>query len=137
MAAGEEIEQPFGYGRHTYFPCALYLLTVTLDKNDLDLDYFCRGVIHVELEDIRRVSCANSDLGVPGAVENNSLVGYGVVVDAALRRQAAPGTVTSPMAFGTDHSLSNSNSNPTPRQQGTSTQNMLIMSGASNFPVGR
>jgi hypothetical protein len=72
MAAGEEIEQPFGYGGHMY-SCILYLLTMTPDKNDLDLDFFCRQVIRADLEDIRHVSCPNSDLGIPGAVEKDSL----------------------------------------------------------------
>ncbi|KAI0027137.1 Bestrophin, RFP-TM, chloride channel-domain-containing protein [Vararia minispora EC-137] len=46
IAAGEEIEQPFGY-----------------DENDLDLDLFCREVIHTDLERLRRTPGANVFLG--------------------------------------------------------------------------
>ncbi|RPD58022.1 UPF0187-domain-containing protein [Lentinus tigrinus ALCF2SS1-6] len=46
IAAGEEIEQPFGY-----------------DENDLDLDFFCRAIIHADIERIKRTSCPNVYLG--------------------------------------------------------------------------
>ncbi|RDX43028.1 UPF0187-domain-containing protein [Lentinus brumalis] len=46
IAAGEEIEQPFGY-----------------DENDLDLDFFCRAIIHADIERLKRVSCPNVYLG--------------------------------------------------------------------------
>ena len=133
MAAGEEIEQPFGYGRHICFPCILYLLTMTPDRNDLDLDFFCRDVIHADLEDIRRVSCPNSDLGIPGAIDKGSLVGHGVVVDAGLRPQGGfPPTST----LGTSQIYSDPNATLVGgrQQQGTSTQDIVIMSGAAGFP---
>lgn len=43
VAAGEEIEQPFGY-----------------DENDLDLDLFCNEVIHPEIEQVRKTPCRNA-----------------------------------------------------------------------------
>ncbi|KAI0077244.1 UPF0187-domain-containing protein [Panus rudis PR-1116 ss-1] len=43
LAAGEEIEQPFGY-----------------DENDLDLDMFCRAVVHADFEHLRRTPCMNA-----------------------------------------------------------------------------
>jgi len=49
LAAGEEIEQPFGY-----------------DENDLDLDLFCRVVIHEDIEHLKRTPCFNSYEGGKG-----------------------------------------------------------------------
>ncbi|KAI8978354.1 Bestrophin, RFP-TM, chloride channel-domain-containing protein [Trametes punicea] len=46
IAAGEEIEQPFGY-----------------DENDLDLDFFCRAIIRADIERLKRVACPNVYLG--------------------------------------------------------------------------
>ncbi|KAJ3566803.1 hypothetical protein NP233_g6772 [Leucocoprinus birnbaumii] len=46
VAAGEEIEQPFGY-----------------DENDLDLDLFCREIIHNEIRHLRSTPCTNAYLG--------------------------------------------------------------------------
>ncbi|KAI0666939.1 Bestrophin, RFP-TM, chloride channel-domain-containing protein [Trametes maxima] len=46
IAAGEEIEQPFGY-----------------DENDLDLDFFCRAIVHADIERLKRVVCPNVYLG--------------------------------------------------------------------------
>ncbi|TRM65371.1 Bestrophin, RFP-TM, chloride channel-domain-containing protein [Schizophyllum amplum] len=43
LAAGEEIEQPFGY-----------------DDNDLDLDLICREIIHADLDRLRRTPCLNT-----------------------------------------------------------------------------
>ncbi|KAL1747971.1 Bestrophin, RFP-TM, chloride channel-domain-containing protein [Schizophyllum fasciatum] len=43
LAAGEEIEQPFGY-----------------DDNDLDLDLICGEIIHADLERLRRTPCLNT-----------------------------------------------------------------------------
>lgn len=136
MAAGEEIEQPFGYGEYMYFrsiPCSL---TMTLDKNDLDLDFFCRQIIRTDLEDIRQVSCPNSDLGIPGAVEKSSAFGHGVVVDAGLRLQATLGNSISPSPPGLDQSFSNPNGSQVGRQQGTSTQDIMIMSPSTTFATG-
>ncbi|KAJ3730987.1 UPF0187-domain-containing protein [Lentinula guzmanii] len=45
LAAGEEIEQPFGY-----------------DDNDLDLDMFCQEIIHVDLENLKSTACLNAYL---------------------------------------------------------------------------
>lgn len=54
LAAGEEIEQPFGY-----------------DENDLELDMYCRDIVHVDIENLRRSVCLNAPAtsGV-GAVYN-------------------------------------------------------------------
>jgi len=114
MAAGEEIEQPFGY-----------------DNNDLDLDFFCRDVIQRDLEDIRQISCPNSDLGIPGVVEKGSFVGHGVVVDAGWRPQVTPGTRPN---GGADQSYFDPNATLVGRQQGTSTQDVLILSGTAGLP---
>ncbi|KAF8871274.1 Bestrophin, RFP-TM, chloride channel-domain-containing protein, partial [Gymnopilus junonius] len=46
LAAGEEIEQPFGY-----------------DHNDLDLDLFCHSIIHNELKQLRTTPCLNAYFG--------------------------------------------------------------------------
>ncbi|KAF5349799.1 hypothetical protein D9758_010167 [Tetrapyrgos nigripes] len=45
LAAGEEIEQPFGY-----------------DENDLDLDMFCQEIIHVDIENLKKSPCLNAYL---------------------------------------------------------------------------
>ncbi|EIM91945.1 UPF0187-domain-containing protein [Stereum hirsutum FP-91666 SS1] len=46
VAAGEEIEQPFGY-----------------DENDLDLDMFCKEIVHADIEKLKRTPCTNVFLG--------------------------------------------------------------------------
>ncbi|KAJ3891729.1 Bestrophin, RFP-TM, chloride channel-domain-containing protein [Lentinula edodes] len=43
LAAGEEIEQPFGY-----------------DENDLDLDMFCGEIIQVDIENLKKSPCLNA-----------------------------------------------------------------------------
>ncbi|THU84170.1 UPF0187-domain-containing protein [Dendrothele bispora CBS 962.96] len=43
LAAGEEIEQPFGY-----------------DENDLDLDMFVREIVHVDVENLKKSPCLNA-----------------------------------------------------------------------------
>ncbi|KAJ3998025.1 UPF0187-domain-containing protein, partial [Lentinula boryana] len=45
LAAGEEIEQPFGY-----------------DENDLDLDMFCSEIIQVDIENLKKSPCLNAFL---------------------------------------------------------------------------
>ncbi|KAJ7468696.1 Bestrophin, RFP-TM, chloride channel-domain-containing protein [Mycena latifolia] len=46
VAAGEEIEQPFGY-----------------DENDLDLDMFCQDIIKQDIESLKSAPCLNAYLG--------------------------------------------------------------------------
>jgi ion channel-forming bestrophin family protein len=46
VAAGEEIEQPFGY-----------------DENDLDLDMFCQEIIAQDIESLKAAPCLNAYLG--------------------------------------------------------------------------
>ncbi|KAJ7206054.1 Bestrophin, RFP-TM, chloride channel-domain-containing protein [Mycena pura] len=46
VAAGEEIEQPFGY-----------------DENDLDLDLFCQDIIRMDIESLKASPCLNAYLG--------------------------------------------------------------------------
>ncbi|KAJ6482961.1 Bestrophin, RFP-TM, chloride channel-domain-containing protein [Mycena vitilis] len=46
VAAGEEIEQPFGY-----------------DENDLDLDMFCQDIIRQDIESLKSAPCLNAYLG--------------------------------------------------------------------------
>ncbi|KAF8058525.1 Bestrophin, RFP-TM, chloride channel-domain-containing protein [Lyophyllum atratum] len=46
LAAGEEIEQPFGY-----------------DDNDLDLDLFCHEIVHADIEHLKKSPCLNAYLG--------------------------------------------------------------------------
>ncbi|EKM53790.1 uncharacterized protein PHACADRAFT_211435 [Phanerochaete carnosa HHB-10118-sp] len=48
VAAGEEIEQPFGY-----------------DEGDLDLDLFCREVICADMDQLKRTPTRNVFLGAP------------------------------------------------------------------------
>jgi len=48
LAAGEEIEQPFGY-----------------DANDLDLDVFCQEIIRPDIESLKISPCLNAYLGPP------------------------------------------------------------------------
>jgi len=43
LAAGEEIEEPFGY-----------------EENDLDIDLFIRDIIHVDMQTLMSRSCPNS-----------------------------------------------------------------------------
>ncbi|KAF9261672.1 hypothetical protein L218DRAFT_905097 [Marasmius fiardii PR-910] len=43
VAAGEELEQPFGY-----------------DSNDLDLDFFCKEIVRVDISRLKRSLCLNS-----------------------------------------------------------------------------
>jgi len=43
LAAGDEIEQPFGY-----------------EDNDLDLDLFCREIIHEDLQSLKQIPSLNS-----------------------------------------------------------------------------
>ncbi|KAL0579243.1 hypothetical protein V5O48_002747 [Marasmius crinis-equi] len=43
VAAGEELEQPFGY-----------------DANDLDLDFFCKEIIRVDISRVKRSPCLNA-----------------------------------------------------------------------------
>ncbi|KAG8768004.1 hypothetical protein FRC16_007190 [Serendipita sp. 398] len=71
IAAGEEIEQPFGY-----------------DRNDLDLDFFCNGLIGPELDDLRTSKVPNSYLALPGAVRPEDMFGRGAIVDAATQSAA-------------------------------------------------
>ncbi|KAI0048512.1 UPF0187-domain-containing protein [Auriscalpium vulgare] len=49
LAAGEEIEQPFGYDEHA--------------QNDLDLDMFCREIVHADIERLKLTPGANVFLG--------------------------------------------------------------------------
>jgi putative membrane protein len=48
LAAGEEIEQPFGY-----------------EDNDLDLDLFCHEIIYADMERLKTVHCLNAYFGPP------------------------------------------------------------------------
>jgi predicted membrane chloride channel (bestrophin family) len=43
IAAGEEIEQPFGY-----------------DENDLDLDLFCQEIVHKDIDGLKGTPCLNA-----------------------------------------------------------------------------
>ncbi|KAJ7624044.1 Bestrophin, RFP-TM, chloride channel-domain-containing protein [Mycena polygramma] len=43
VAAGEEIEQPFGY-----------------DDNDLDLDMFCRDIVRQDIQSLKKAPCLNA-----------------------------------------------------------------------------
>ncbi|KAI0653065.1 Bestrophin, RFP-TM, chloride channel-domain-containing protein [Cubamyces menziesii] len=57
IAAGEEIEQPFG----AYLPSPLE--STDADTNDLDLDFFCRAIVHADIERLKRIVCPNVYLG--------------------------------------------------------------------------
>ncbi|KAJ7455462.1 Bestrophin, RFP-TM, chloride channel-domain-containing protein [Mycena latifolia] len=57
VAAGEEIEQPFGY-----------------DDNDLDLDMFCRDVVRADVQFLKATPCANAFFEtsvIPSEVQNS------------------------------------------------------------------
>jgi len=58
VAAGEEIEQPFGY-----------------DENDLDLDMFCQDIIRPDIESLKSTPCLNAYLGpeAPHLVRHRSM----------------------------------------------------------------
>ncbi|KAJ7052274.1 Bestrophin, RFP-TM, chloride channel-domain-containing protein [Mycena amicta] len=53
VAAGEEIEQPFGY-----------------DENDLDLDMFCQDIIRMDIESLKAAPCLNAYLSPHERSEN-------------------------------------------------------------------
>ena len=36
---------------------------LTSEQNDLDLDFFCRAIVHADVERLKRVSCPNAYLG--------------------------------------------------------------------------
>ncbi|KIK00193.1 hypothetical protein K443DRAFT_679370 [Laccaria amethystina LaAM-08-1] len=65
LAAGEEIEQPFG-------ACSLLLyfrgsnLSPGYDDNDLDLDLFCHAIVHADIKQLKTSPCLNAYLGPPG-----------------------------------------------------------------------
>ncbi|KAJ7617111.1 UPF0187-domain-containing protein [Roridomyces roridus] len=59
VAAGEEIEQPFGY-----------------DDNDLDLDMFCRDIIKGDIDGLKKTPCQNAWFP-PGATSILSARGAG------------------------------------------------------------
>ncbi|KAI0364984.1 hypothetical protein BV20DRAFT_789411 [Pilatotrama ljubarskyi] len=99
IAAGEEIEQPFGASSLSFpsSPCSpvltpsslcplagydevrffqflssmayaesasmIRVLTGDRPQNDLDLDFFCRAVVHADIERLKRVVCPNVYLG--------------------------------------------------------------------------
>ena len=84
LAAGEEIEQPFGacslllYFRgsnlspgydevstRTRYRRTLYL---TNTQNDLDLDLFCHAIIHADIEQLKASPCLNAYLGPPSDI---------------------------------------------------------------------
>jgi putative membrane protein len=58
VAAGEEIEQPFGY-----------------DENDLDLDMFCQDIIAQDIESLKTAPCLNAYLGPeePALIRHRSM----------------------------------------------------------------
>ncbi|KDR72660.1 hypothetical protein GALMADRAFT_252832 [Galerina marginata CBS 339.88] len=62
LAAGEEIEQPFGGSSlnaqsYNTFPFAHSLL------NDLDLDLFCHSIIHADIKQLKSSPCLNAYFG--------------------------------------------------------------------------
>ncbi|KAL7277455.1 hypothetical protein ACG7TL_008376 [Trametes sanguinea] len=74
IAAGEEIEQPFGY-----------------DENDLDLDFFCRAIIHADIERLKRVVCPNVYLGAHHQGTQIPAVAHDVAVNPGTRLEAVFG----------------------------------------------
>ncbi|KAG8965968.1 hypothetical protein FRC03_012703 [Tulasnella sp. 419] len=81
LAAGEEIEQPFGeeamiivQPRFANSTCAGY------DENDLDLDVFIREIIHADVLSLMRITAPNSS--IPTGKEDN--LGHGLIADASL-----------------------------------------------------
>ncbi|KAG8875139.1 hypothetical protein FRB98_008065 [Tulasnella sp. 332] len=72
LAAGEEIEEPFGY-----------------EENDLDLDLFVREIIHADIDSLQSISAANTYAGLRSKGEGD--VTQGLIADAckAHQREAA------------------------------------------------
>jgi hypothetical protein len=60
LAAGEEIEQPFGY-----------------DENDLDLDLFCHEIIHADIDHLKSSPCLNAVVHENGRGYGREGVGIG------------------------------------------------------------
>ncbi|TBU26521.1 Bestrophin, RFP-TM, chloride channel-domain-containing protein [Dichomitus squalens] len=80
IAAGEEIEQPFGY-----------------DENDLDLDFFCNAIIHADIERIKRISCPNVYLGSHHSSANGEHTipsAHETAIDRQAKVYAVFGTIT-------------------------------------------
>jgi len=71
LAAGEEIEQPFGY-----------------EDNDLDLDLFCHEIVHTDMERLKGVRCFNAyfphpernHLNQPGGEETDDTSVFGTLL---------------------------------------------------------
>ncbi|PPR04269.1 hypothetical protein CVT26_004059 [Gymnopilus dilepis] len=67
LAAGEEIEQPFGKPPWLLAPFLRKPDDLThvpgYDENDLDLDLFCHSIIHNELKQLRNTPCLNVYFG--------------------------------------------------------------------------
>lgn len=65
LAAGEEIEQPFGYDEVRKPPRYLYQSDFThflVLQNDLDLDLFCQEIVHKDIDHLKGIPCLNSYL---------------------------------------------------------------------------
>ncbi|KAG6848360.1 hypothetical protein H0H93_000869 [Arthromyces matolae] len=63
LAVGEAIEQPFGYRHVRPFPIHLASLLTFLIQNDLDLDLFCRDIIHTDMARLKTTPCLNAYFG--------------------------------------------------------------------------
>ncbi|KIJ90409.1 hypothetical protein K443DRAFT_686786, partial [Laccaria amethystina LaAM-08-1] len=72
LAAGEEIEQPFGaWSLLLYFRG--FNLSPGYDDNDLDLDLFCHAIVHADIEQLKASPCLNAYLGPPSETRPRSL----------------------------------------------------------------
>jgi hypothetical protein len=66
VAAGEEIEQPFGGCLIPSASCcsttahSLLILNTGYDDNDLDLDMFCRDIIRQDIRCLKKAPCLNA-----------------------------------------------------------------------------
>ena len=60
---------------------------LTLEQNDLDLDFYCRAIVHADVERLMRVSCPNVYLGAHHAgarIASNAHVAVDAVFGAHL-----------------------------------------------------
>lgn len=77
VAAGEEIEQPFGY-----------------DENDLDLDLFCHSIMRTDIEKLKRTPCPNVVLGSANTMMPLGQAGEGANGHAPKKLDASAQAVT-------------------------------------------
>ena len=94
LAAAEELEQPFGYdeaseGTQHFELTAEWGLSPCRIQNDLDLDLFCREIIHADIEGLRRTPSPNV-LPSKSSLGGETCAGGSLAHSAAERAKHAP-----------------------------------------------